>query len=72
MKKITQEEFRKLCTPRQWDEYVYGLISDASWRDTYYRKGDRPLVKADEMGGSSTPILGWDGECWDELGNTDE
>ena len=73
MKRIKMEKFRKLCTPAQWDEYVEGLIWEHAEKDTFFQKGDRPLFQVNEDGGgSSTPILGWDGEGWSELEEQDE
>lgn len=68
MKSISQGTFKKLCTKKQWDAYVEGLISEAADRDEYFKIGDRPaFVAGGEEGGSSHPVLGWDGHYWSEL-----
>lgn len=73
MKRITQKQFKELCSANQWEAYVQGLIEEAGFRDEFFKKGTCPLFKVQEDGGgSSTPIIGWDGEFWTETSDHNE
>jgi hypothetical protein len=53
---LTQDEFRKLCTPEQWKAYVAAVLLDAADEDEYFRKGKQLGFVHNDDGGGITAV----------------